>query len=69
MIISEVVTLGIYALSMVFLPEYFGASDPTLYSALFQRSQHLPFSLVFASQIYRLSSPCGSGGKWWSLLR
>jgi hypothetical protein len=24
MIISEVVTLGIYALSMVFLPEYFG---------------------------------------------
>ena len=25
MIISEVVTLGIYALSMVFLPEYFGA--------------------------------------------
>ena len=30
MIISEVVTLGIYALSMVFLPEYFGASDTTL---------------------------------------
>jgi hypothetical protein len=29
MIISEVVTLGIYALSMVFLPEYFGASGPT----------------------------------------
>ncbi len=25
MIISEVVTLGIYAFSMVFLPEYFGA--------------------------------------------
>lgn len=28
MIISEVVTLGIYAFSMVFLPEYFGASEP-----------------------------------------
>jgi phospholipid-translocating ATPase len=27
MIISEVVTLAIYALSMVFLPEYFGASS------------------------------------------
>jgi phospholipid-translocating ATPase len=25
MIISEVVTLGIYAFSMIFLPEYFGA--------------------------------------------
>ncbi len=25
MIISEIVTLGIYAFSMVFLPEYFGA--------------------------------------------
>lgn len=24
MIISEVVTLGIYAFSMIFLPEYFG---------------------------------------------
>ena len=26
MIISEVVTLGIYAFSMIFLPEYFGLS-------------------------------------------
>ena len=26
MIISEVVTLGIYAFSMIFLPEYFGSS-------------------------------------------
>jgi hypothetical protein len=71
MIISEVVTLGIYAFSMVFLPEYFGASDPTLYSALPRRSQHFChclFFFVFASQIYRLSYPCGSGGKWRSLL-
>jgi phospholipid-translocating ATPase len=35
MIISEVVTLGIYALSMVFLPEYFGASRPYLCPPLF----------------------------------
>ena len=31
MIISEVVTLGIYAFSMIFLPEYFGSSwSPTI---------------------------------------
>jgi hypothetical protein len=47
MIISEVVTLGIYAFSMVFLPEYFGASDPTLYSALPRRSQHFCHCLFF----------------------
>jgi len=65
MIISEVVTLGIYALSMVFLPEYFGAFGPTFATApapptLYTHS-HLLF--FFATQIYRLSSPCGSGGK------
>ncbi len=30
MIISEVVTLGIYAFSMIFLPEYFGMSRSRL---------------------------------------
>jgi phospholipid-translocating ATPase len=35
MIISEVVTLGIYAFSMIFLPEYFGSSlSPSIPSPL-----------------------------------
>ena len=34
MIISEVVTLGIYAFSMIFLPEYFGSSwSPSISAA------------------------------------
>jgi phospholipid-translocating ATPase len=46
MIVSEVVTLGIYAFSMVFLPEYFGASPPTCpYLCLEIRESQLVFFL------------------------
>jgi phospholipid-translocating ATPase len=58
MIISEVVTLGIYAFSMIFLPEYFGACLlPSLpfVSPRFTRSP--------SPQICRLWSRCGSDGK------
>jgi phospholipid-translocating ATPase len=44
MIISEVVTLGIYAFSMIFLPEYFGSSwSPHPPYPLPELKTHLPF--------------------------
>jgi hypothetical protein len=65
MIISEVVTLGIYALSMVFLPEYFGVfclfhfSLPHFISVLFFFPLQLTSSsalLCFRSIIRGLSA-------------
>jgi phospholipid-translocating ATPase len=47
MIISEVVTLGIYALSMVFLPEYFGAFGPTSATAPAPPTLYTPSHLLF----------------------
>ena len=67
MIISEVVTLGIYALSMVFLPEYFGVfvfsfQSPGLHFRSIFSSTHV---VVCASlfQIYHSWSQCGLDGK------
>jgi len=78
MIISEVVTLGIYAFSMVFLPEYFGAfvfhlpvRRPPLKLPVilfpFFFSLHFSFQLTASApcsiQIYRSSSQFGLDGK------
>ena len=74
MIISEVVTLGMYAFSMIFLPEYFGAFVFNIRPAPHfrfvinmlnsrRRSAHSLF------QIYHLSSQCGLDGKSQSSLQ
>jgi hypothetical protein len=64
MIISEVVTLGMYAFSMIFLPEYFGAfvfsyppyaSFPVFLMTPFI-SRRRPRSPCFRSIICRLSA-------------
>ncbi len=50
MVISEVVTLGIYAFSMVFLPEYFGAFWSHLFPwppLLHAYAPYLPFIVFF----------------------
>ena len=65
MIISEVVTLGIYAFSMVFLPEYFGVFF--FFFKTFFLSAHIVHASFF--QICRSSFQCGLDGKSRLLLR
>ena len=59
MIISEVVTLLFYAVSMIFLPEYFGKCLRHTHVAIIEQKNSRPYFCYFLS--LRLEGRCDCG--------